>query len=78
MHLKLTFTIKWKLKQKKKTQNDVYTLPAFAKAFFIFCFVFSFELFKKDEEKFVMSSKLKMNPRALLIRPKIPRFPDRN
>ena len=53
VHFKLTFTIKWKLKYKKKKtlkNYDVYTLPAFARAFFIFCFVFSFELFNKKEE----------------------------
>jgi len=50
-------TINWKLKQKEKSPNDIHTLPAFARAFFIFCFVFSFELFRKKEVKFVMRCK---------------------
>jgi len=56
-HFKLTLTTKWKLKQKEKTENDVHTLPAFARAFFIFCFVFSFELSRKKEVKFVIRCK---------------------
>ena len=50
---------KSKVEIKEKFQNDVYTLPAFARAFFIFCFVFSFEVFKKSKIRFVMRCKLK-------------------